>query len=255
MPTIKDKIRFNYDGVWSDTLGLMHVVLDSSLFEEPFGASREIIETEVRGRNKPLLHDVVESPLQFDMTIAFKNDFDDSTIDYIIRWLFGKVYKPLYFEGAEDKVFMCMPVDSPTIFHTGTKKGFFTITMRCDSSNLYSQTITTPLETVTGTKTITINNDGHYDIYPEISILKNGAGHITIENLSDGGSIFEIRDLTNQEDIYIDCEKEIIETDIVGVYRYENIIGEFTRLLYGENKLKITGDCTIQFRYKNKYKF
>jgi phage-related protein len=73
--------------------------------------------------------------------------------------------------------------------------------------------------------------------------------------LDDGGDIFEIRNLTNQEDLYLNCEKEQIETDIVGVYRYNDVLGDFPRLLSGTNRFKITGDCVIQFRYKKRYKF
>lgn len=255
MPTIKDKLRFNYDGVWSDTYGLIHVVLDNGMFEESFGASREIVETEVKGSNKPLHHGFTESPLAFDMTIAFKGTWKDEDIDKIIMWLYKNSYKPLYFEGSEDRVFMCTPVDQPTIVHNGLKQGYFTIQMRCDSSNLYSPHITTPLTNVTTTSTITINSNSHYDIFPEISIKKTGAGVVTIESLDDGNNIFEVRDLTDQEDIYINCEKEIIETDIVGVYRYDKIIGEFPKILNGSNRFKITGACQIQFRFKNKYRF
>ncbi|MGV4321323.1 phage tail domain-containing protein [Bacillus mojavensis] len=255
MPTIKDKLYFNFNGVWSSEHKLINVVLDSGMYEEDFVASREINETEVRGSNKPLFQDVSTSPLQFEMTIAFEENFTDEDIDSIIRWLFVDYYKPLYFEGKEDRVYMCMPVDDSQIIHNGIKQGYFTITMRCDASNLYSPFILTPLETVTGTKTITIENNGHFDVYPEISLKKIGAGTITITSVDDGGEIFEIRDLTDQEDIYIDCEREIIETDIVGVYRYNNQIGEFPRLIYGQNNFKIDGDCEIQFRYKNKYKF
>lgn len=255
MPTIKDKIRFNYDGVWSDTYGLMHVVLDNGMFEEAFGSSRELVETEVKGSNKPLHHGFREAPLTFEMTIAFKDKWTDGDIDNIIRWLFQDRYKPLYFEGKEDRIFMATPVDQPAIVHNGLREGYFTIQMRCDSSNLYSPHITTPLTTVATSSTITINSNSHYDVFPEISIKKTGAGKVEIISLDDGNSIFEVRDLTDQEDIYINCEKEIIETDIIGVYRYDKLIGDFPRILHGVNRFKVTGACQIQFRFKNKYRF
>lgn len=258
MPTIKDKLYFNYDGIWSSDFNLMHVVLNNDMFEEQFVASREIIETKVRGNSKPMLQGIDTSPLEFEMVVAFEKAYTDENIDAIVRWLFKDYYRPIYFQGKEDKVYMAMPVDDASIVHNGLNEGYFTITMRCDSSNVYSPTVLTDMETVTGTNTISLQMDGHFDIYPEISIKKIGAGTVTIESLDDDGSIFEVRDLTDQEDIYINSEKEIIETDIIGVYRYNKIIGEFPRLVYGNNGLnrfKITGDCEIQFRYKNKYLF
>lgn len=257
MPTIKDKLYFNFDGVWSNELGLINVSLDGGMFEETMVSSRDIVETKIRGNNKPLLHSLEEEPIEFEMNIAFENEYTQSKIDQIIRWLFVDYYKPLYFKGSEDRVFYCMPVDDATIVHTGFNKGYFTITMRCDSSNIYSPITSTPLYTV-GLEPfiISVPNNGHYEIYPEISILKSGNGNISIENLNDGGSgIFEVRDLVDTEDIYLHCGKEIIQTNIVGLYRYDKLNGHFPRLVTGDNQLRITGNCNISIRYKAKYRF
>lgn len=260
MPTIKDKLYFNFGGTWSSEFGLMHVVLDSGMYEETFGASRDLNETKVRGNPKPMLHSVEESPLEFDMVLAFEGQYTDQSIDKVVRWLFKDYYRPLYFEGGEGKVYNCILVDDSTIVHNGLKEGYVRIRMRCDSPNTYSPYIITGKLTVTGSATLTVNNDGHFDVYPEISIKKLGAGSITIESLDDFGSIFEVRDLTNQEDLYINCEKEIITTDIIGVYRFDNVIGDYPRIVCSddsvqENRFKITGDCEIQFRFKNRYRF
>jgi phage-related protein len=255
MPTIKDKIYFNFDGVWSDTYELLSVVLDGGMYDETLVATREITETKMRGSSKPLFHGFEDSPLDFDMNIAFEDGFDDDKINSIIGWLFADNYKPLFFEGKEDKVYYCMPTNDARLIHNGLSQGYFTIHMRCDSSMVYSPTIITNSQVVSTTNTITIENDGHFIIYPEISILKNGVGTITIESLDDNGNIFDIRDLTDIEDIYINCEKEIIQTDAIGVYRYDKIVGDFPRIIIGTNRFKITGACTIEFRYKARYKF
>lgn len=258
MPTIKDKVYFNFDGISSREFGLLNVVLDNGMYEETLVASREIVETKMKGNSKSVLHSVETSPLEFELTIAFENGYTDEDIDAIIRWLFVDYYKPLYFEGREDRVYMAMPVDSASIVHNGINEGYFTVSMRCDSSNVYSPVVITPLETVTTSKTISVEVDSHYDVYPEISFKKIGAGTVTIESLDDYGSIFEVRDLTNYEDIYINCEKEIIMSDIPAMYRYDKLIGDFPRLVFkpnGINRFKVTGACEIQFRYKNLYKF
>lgn len=255
MPTIKDRLYFTFNGVSSKTFGLIHVNTDSGMYDEALGADRSINETGVKGSRKPLHNGIDESPLSFDMTIAFEGKFTDAKVDSVIRWLFVDYYKPLYFEGKESKVFYCMPVGDPRIIHNGLMQGYITIQMRCDSSQIYSPLVTSTLETITGSRTITINSDSHYPVLPEISIKKSGAGTVSIQSIDDGNAIFEIKDLTNAEDIYLNCERETIQTDIVGVYRFDKITGEFPRLLYGANRFKITGDCTIQFRYKNLYRF
>lgn len=257
MPTIREKIRFNYDGIWSDTRNLKSVTLDNSMYTDILVASREIKETESRGNGKPLFQGVTTSPLEFEMTIAFEDRFTDSDIEDIIEWLFPDYYKPLYFESKEDRIFMAMPVSDSSLVHNGLKQGYFTIVMRCDSSYLYSPTILTETYTITPSSPLelTIDNDGHYVVYPEFSLYINNSGHIEIISLDDDGDIFEIRDLVKGEDIYLNSEKEIIETDAIGVYRYDNLIGDFPRLKKGRNRFKISGDCTIQVRYKKRYKY
>lgn len=254
MPTIKEKLYFNFDGIWSDSFNLISVSTDGGMFEETFVATRNINETAIRGSNKPLLHSVDSDPLEFELTVAFERGFSEEDLDEIIRWLFVDYYRPLYFDGKEDRVYRCMPIGDSSIIHNGLRQGLFTITMRCDSSNLYSPKTKTPKVDVINSDIVSITNDGHFDIYPEISLLKKGNGVITIESLDDGNNIFEIRNLTDLEDIYIDCEREIIETDAVGVYRYEDIVGQFPRVLFGKNRFKIIGNCEIQFRYESKYK-
>lgn len=259
MPTIKDSLYFNYDGKSCRDFGLIHVNLDNGMFDEAFVAERTINETDVRGGD-PLFHGIKESPLEFEMTIAFENEFTDSDIDDVILWLFQDGYKPLFFEDKPNKIYYATPVGDSRIAHTGLKRGYFTITMRCKSSKILSPLITTPLydlSTNTEKYRINIENSGHLEVYPEISIEKVGAGNIIITHVTNNGKIVEIRDLTDEEDIYINCEKEIIETDIIGVYRYDKVVGELTDLvlLRGNNEFDIEGTCKITFRYRFKYKF
>jgi phage-related protein len=257
MPTIKQSLYFTYDGISCKDFGLVHVNLSNGMFEEQFVANREIVETKVKGNDTPLFHSVEEDPLQFEMTIAFEDSFTDETIDNVILWLFKDTYKPLVFEDKPDRVFHCMPVGDSSIVHTGLKQGYITLTMRNKSSRVVSPLVTSPtydLSNNTGTSNITIANAGHLEIFPEISIEKVGAGNITI---TKNGEIFEIRDLTDREQIYVNCEKEIIETDIIGVYRYDKVVGDFhdMALSVGTNTFSVQGTCKITFRYTMKYKF
>lgn len=256
MPTIKESLYFNYNGISCKTYKLMNVSLDSGMFDEAFHASRSINETAIRGNDTPLFNDVTEDPLEFEMTVAFESQWTDTDIDNIIVWLFQDIYKPLFFEDKPSKIYYCMPVGEPRIVHTGLKKGYFTITMRCKSSKIYSPQQTTALYdlSVSSSQTVTISNTGHVDVYPEISITKVGAGNITF---TKNGEIFEVRNLTDQEEIYINCEREIIETDAIGIYRYDDVVGDFYDLALkrGSNTILVQGKCKVQFRYVLKYKF
>lgn len=252
--TIKDKINFNYNGIWSDTFGLVNVVLDNSMFEEQFVSERGIVETEIQGSDEPVFHKIINSPLELELTFAFEKGFHRDMLDDVIDWLFSDYYKPLFFEGKEDRVYRCVAVGDTSLVHNGLNQGYFNITFRCNSSRLYSPITTTSELEVIGEDFINIYSDGHYDIYPEISIEKLGDGNIVIESLYDNNEIFEIRNLTDLEKIYIDCKRELIETDAIGIYRYDDIVGLFPRILRGNNEFKISGNCNIKIRYSLEYK-
>lgn len=254
MPTISESLHFNYDGKSSKDFGVIHINLDSGMFDEVFVATRSIVETKVRGNDTPLFHSVEEEPLEFDLPIAFTKRFTDEDIDKVVVWLFQDRYKPLYFEDKPNRVFYCMPVGEARIVHNGLREGYVVIHMRCKSSKIESPLKLTPTYDVSDSHVFSIKNEGHVDIFPEISIEKIGNGHITIEK---DGEIFEIRDLTDREQIYINTEKEIIVTDVIGITRYDNVVGDYHDMIMhiGDNEFKVTGACKITFRYKFKYKF
>src|SRR5205085_6728133 len=220
MPTIKDSLYFNYNGISCRTYNLMNVNVESGgMLQEKFNATRSINETKVKGSDTPIFDSVEEDPLEFTINIAFTVDqWDDSDIDNIIVWLFQDYYKPLYFEDKPDKIYYCMPNGEASIFHNGLKQGYISLTMRCKSSRILSPqqlTQTYDLSTNTDIYNVTLENNGHVDIYPEISFTKVGNGNITF---TKGEQILEIDNLTDGEKIYIDCGRQIIETDAVGIY-------------------------------------
>lgn len=258
MPTIKEKTIFNYNGIWSDTFGLINVNLDNDMFDEILIANREIIEVQTRGSERPFHQGFRNEPIEFEMVIAFEDGFTKDKISDVINWLFVDYYKPLYFLGSEDKIFYCMPVGDSRIVHNGLSQGYFTINMRCNSPFVYSPVILSEKYDLSNgiSKTIELMNLGYGNIYPEISIQKIGNGNVSIQNLSDEGIFWEIRDLANLENVYINCEKEIIESDVIGLSRYGNVSGRnFPRLIYGKNVITISGKCYIQFRYRYRYRF
>lgn len=254
MPTIKEKLYFNFNGKNSKEFNLIHINTSSGMFEDLLVASRSFNEIKPKGSEITYVNNIENTPLEFELNLAFTTDFSDSDIDNIIRWLYVDYFKPLYFEGAENRIFYCMPSGDSKLTHNGLKQGYFTLTMRCNSAFVYSSIIKSPQYDLSdgSVETIRIFNDGHLDVYPEISILKIGDGNITITN---NDNIFEINNLTNMEDIYINCWKEVIITDAIGVSHFDDIIGDFPSLKCGVNIFEVTGTCKIQFKYQFKYRF
>ena len=258
MATIKEKLYFTYDGTSSKTFNLMHVELGSGMFEETLVADRNINETRNSRNDTGIFNGLESEPLSLTLNLAFERGFTDEELDNVIEWLFKDYYKPLFFEGKEDRIYMCIAEGSSSITHNGLNEGYITINMRCQSPNLLSPVKTTPLQTIpsTGSLTVTINNDGHKEVYPEISFTKTGTGELLIRKV-DTNEIVKVKNLNNNEQIYIDTFKEIIETNAVGKYRYNDVDGDFRDLFMkkGQNQYQITGAGKIQFKYRIKYKF
>lgn len=254
MGTIKDKFYFVFDGKNSKDFGILNAELSTGMYEESFGPSREIVETEVVGRDAPIFHGINDIKEPFDLNLIFEDDFDNEKLDDIQRWLFKDYYKPLYFEGNEDRIMYVTIIGDPSLIHNGLEQGYFTVTVHPKTPYKVSQ-IKTETVTVDAQGSIQISNYGHKDAYPELSIEKIGNGDLIIG--IDGRNV-KIINLTDGESIYIDTLREIIETDIVGEYRYDNITaGELEDLYvgYGDKAYNITGSCIFSYRFREKYRF
>ncbi|MEC1179194.1 hypothetical protein P9B03_11925 [Metasolibacillus meyeri] len=98
-----------------------------------------------------------------------------------------------------------------------------------------------------------LENVGDLSIKPKIWIRKkNGNGAISLVNVNNNQTS-TINNLINNEEVYINCNKEAIVSDRqhLGVYRYDDHNGEFLELPLGINILKGNGDFDMDVRYQN----
>lgn len=135
-------IHFSYDGVKSSDMGLLNCQIEGGMFDEVFLAKRKINEISVAGNEKPYFIGVEYEPLEFELTFAFENKYDERRIREVARWLNQKYYKPFYTVDNPNRIFYCMMVDDSRLIHDGAKGGYITLKFRCDSPYAY-QAITT----------------------------------------------------------------------------------------------------------------
>lgn len=95
-------------------------------------------------------------------------------------------------------------------------------------------------------------NYGDVPCKPEIWIEKIGNGDISIINKTNNNQEFKFVDILDKELLYIDCEREHIETDINMKYRYDNFNNEYLELITGNNLLEFIGHFKVMFRYQFK---
>lgn len=251
MPTIKDKLYFNFDGTDSRDYGLIAVELGSGLYEETMTANRNINETKPNERLRTIFHGITEENRTFSLNLAFEKGFDEEAIEDIVDWLFKDYYKPLYFEGQEDRVVFAMISGESTLIHNGINQGYFTVEIQTNSPYRFSDEIN---GRISGDK-LTMVNNGHKIVYPELSITKIGDGDLKFE-VED--RVVLIINLSDGEEIYIDTLRDKIVTNIIGEYRYDNVtIGDLSDLYLniGTVVYTVTGGADINYRYREAYKF
>jgi phage-related protein len=261
-----EKLEFVYDGIPSSSMGVINVNANGGLYKEPLFASRNITEDRIQHKTKLYYQGVVKEPLSFPLSFYIDKErlenspYSDIDIRAIANWLCQDNYKPLYFTDNPDKIYYCMPVQDINYTHAGlTEQGFIELTMRCNDVYVYSPTYLTQVydysNNPSGGTIYVFENKGDVSLFPEIEIKKVGNGDITITNQSNGGVIMSFVGLSDGEILYIDCENEDIISDIPGVYRYDNMHGDYLEIIRGVNNLKIEGKCQIQFRYCYKYNY
>lgn len=251
MGTIKDELYLNFDGVPSRFVGLLAVEIGSGLYEETLVTNRTINETQPANRTQSIFHSISEDNREFQLNLAFDKNFDEDKINEIINWLFQDYYKPLYFEGQEDRVVFAMISGESSIIHNGMNQGYFTVTVQTNSPYRFSQ-----LRTGSNIgNEITMKNNGHIKVYPEFSIKKVRNGDLRFE--VDGRNVL-ITNLTDGEELFLDTQRNKIVTNTIGEYRYDNItIGDLEDLYLdvGEKVYNVTGGAEINYRYREAYKF
>lgn len=100
---------------------------------------------------------------------------------------------------------------------------------------------------------IVFDNKGDTYCQPEVWITMNESGDFSLVNLSNGNEEFKFTDLVNGETVYVNNEREHIETDRLATYRYSNFNDNYLNLPVGQNIFRVNGKAKIIFRYQFKF--
>ncbi|CAH0122563.1 hypothetical protein PAE9249_05135 [Paenibacillus sp. CECT 9249] len=97
---------------------------------------------------------------------------------------------------------------------------------------------------------IVFDNKGDVNCKPEVWIEKIGNGDVSIVNTSDGNREFTFTGLVDEETVYVNNEREHIETSLTAKYRYSHFNDQYLDFPPGVNLLRVRGNAKIQFRYE-----
>jgi predicted phage tail component-like protein len=258
---IKSSESFIYNGINSINMNIANVVISTGSglpFNEPFISKRSLVETSIKGRDRPYLNWVKPEPLEFDLTFVFLNKWDDNSIKEVRRWLTQTYYKPMIFDEDPNKIYYAMMVSDPKILHNGLEEGYCNLKFRCDGAYVYSPSYTDTIDASgnvgsTPTSWAFVNN-GDIDCKPIIQITKVGNGDFSIINTSLDDYEFKFTGLFDNEVVSVDNDTmKIITSENSVIYRYDDFNGNYMKFPVGYNYISIIGAAIIDITYQFKY--
>lgn len=98
-----------------------------------------------------------------------------------------------------------------------------------------------------------LRNEGDAACRPELWITKLGEGDFAIRNLSQGNQPFRFTALADRETVYVNNERQYIETDLAVTERYGSFNDAYLELPRGVNLLRLEGDADVRIRYEWKW--
>lgn len=243
--------QFTYDGKSSDEFNLMLIRTDSGLISGQFGVRRSTRKEKDAKNPIPYFYGVSEDVLTFDIQLALTKTWSKDDRIKIAKWLFQNEYRPFISNDTPDIIYYCMPVEAPEKFFNGIMEGYVNLSFECDSPYGWTPQTTQSFNLATNdtTQIITLNNSSNIlkYYYPELEItLLQGTG-FKLKNLSNNNEEFEFSNLNVGEVIYINNQKKQIISS-TNLYRFDNFNKKWFKLIYGQNRIEVTGKVKIDVR-------
>ena len=263
MIIIRSSINFILNGITNQELKIINCNIDTGMQQEPFIYPREILTTQIKGRDESYLQYKRKDVLKFNVNFAFTDTFTMDDLRKLARVLDSEYYIPLQFMDESDdatkinKIYYIMLSDESTITHNCLNQGYVTLNFLSRSPFCYSEYMQSQLYDLSVNETYTdirFDNLGDIECKPEIYIEKVDSGDFSIVNLSNSGVEFKFTDLIDEEELEVSSEYEIINTSLVATYRYDNHNGNFLVMLpFSVNYLRVTGTAKFYFKYQYRY--
>jgi phage-related protein len=254
---MKHHLDFYFNGEFSLDKGVFNAVTENGLYEDVFLSERIVNAELVKNQTKGYLLSIDRSLFSFTLILASKEPWTRAKLDEIATWLDVDYFKEFYFVDESERRYFVMPNASPTFTHTGTEEGYVTVEMKSISPYTFSPNNISQEYNISANVSegfvINFANNGHFVLMPIIRIRKVGAGNVSIVNESDLGRIFEITNLADGEEVFIDNQTKEIKSEFARTYHYDDHNGNWLTLLKGNNTLRVYGNCYLEFEYRFQY--
>lgn len=259
---IRESETFTYAGEKSEDYGIYNVNISQSTgLSEPFASNATLHKISSPRISKNYLQFVERAPIQFSLEFYLDDKWSDENLIKISRWLCQDTYKPMIFSEAPQRIYDCIAVNDASYVHNCLKDGYVQMTFECKDCYSHSAVLGTDedYDISSGNKTITIQNLGSMDTYPELWISKIGNGALSITNHSDNDNTFSFGEaqrasgiLTCSGTVY-DGETITINNDVYEIDTGDGTVGTHQTIENGAAKkvdnIKIDMSGESEFAY------
>lgn len=255
---------FLYDQIPSETYGLYILDFETSdKAETDAGSTTEPIEEWIYRRSKSYHYgNIMNTPLEFDLSVASFDPIPGFDRGKIEKWLLGRGnFKKLQIceDDISNVYFNAICTSAKSIYVGNVNRGL-KLHFRCDSpwGWEYPKTLT---HTFAGDQiknyTFDFYNDSDSDeyLYPIVDFTLNSIGDgISIANVTTGDTAFTFTGISPNENIVVDNSLKTIVSS-TSLLRLNNFNKSWLRLINGKNQLHVIGGIgtlkiTTQFARK-----
>lgn len=246
--------QFEYNGISSDTMGVMLVSINTGFLQRNFGLQKTINREKLRHKDLSIHYNSEKQTYPIPITICKINGHEPWTDDewmQVSQWLFpDDQFHEFISEDHQDLIYM-LQFTKGSFSDNYNNEGYIELESEMQYPYLLSQLMLSEYD-LTDNNTTTIieieNRANAVDYYyPIIQFETQDITNLKIKNLTVGGEETIFNNLTANEILSVDNENQQIESS-TGDERVSNFNFVFTRLTFGINRLEVTGKGVLKIR-------
>lgn len=242
--------EFSFNGIHSYDMGFMNIRMGSSLANRELVGERKINISNYGSKSDYFVQSIDKDPIEFKLLISPIDDrkWTPELYRKLVSWLVLDEYKECYSGDDPYKIYYAICSDYVTWEGVNDYGAIpFSFVTNANHAWTIKKRYSFDIDTE---KEISIDNLSVFKetrYYPKMVIKKkNSNGDIVIENKSNAGYKFELKNISPSETIVVDNDYRLIYSQDSP----RNIYGESfnKKWLYfvdGINKIKVIGDCEI----------
>lgn len=250
---------FSFDGITSESMGLYIVRMSSNTFiESPYWGNRSIREEQQYNKLIPYFYGVEREPIEFTLELALLNN-DLSPQEWtsakrfeLARWLLHDTYKEFISSDDLGKIYYAICINDVNT-HLINDQGYMELVFRTNSPFAWTPTMIVETDLSDNNTTAEIQYYNYSNVVskyrPQLEIeLVDDTRDIILRNDSNGGKEFKFTGLQLHEIVSVDNENELILSNIPNSTALSKFNKQWLELVYGENRIVVTGKCKITMR-------